>query len=298
MQIAVCPVDQTDRALEILFADLPDEERQAMIATLRLAVHNDAASREGLLVALEDHAVCGAVLVQLQAGDTALLWPPSTRPPDRQQERALAHAADEYAAECGSSMAQALFTTPDDPRIAALESVGFQPLTALEYLIAVPRPAPLEGAPHGFELEPYRASERSRLAAVIEATYVETHDCPQLDGAREIDDVITGYQATGAFDPARWFFACRDGRDVGVLLLTEYEDTCQWELVYMGVVPDARHQGIGKALVNHALGVAHDAGVESLLLAVDAANRDAVRLYRRCGFRVWNRRFVYWKRYA
>jgi ribosomal protein S18 acetylase RimI-like enzyme len=110
--------------------------------------------------------------------------------------------------------------------------------------------------------------------------------------------VLVGYQSTGAFDPARWFIVSHAGSEVGVLLLTEHPPARQWELVYMALVPHARRQGFGKKIVQFALERARAAGIETLLLAVDARNKPGCRLYEACGFRVWDRRAVYWKQYG
>ena len=43
-----------------------------------------------------------------------------------------------------------------------------------------------------------------------------------------------------------------DGRDVGVLLLADHPRARHWELMYMGLVPEARGTGLGPA--NRAAG--------------------------------------------
>lgn len=298
VEITVCPPNTIRPALEILFASRPAVERHAMVESLCHDLRDDATARQGLFTAMGRDGVHGTVLVQQQAGGTALVWPPGTRPIHPDLERMLAEAADRHVAQMGASMAQALFVTHDDPAITILKAVGFEPLTELAYLVASAEPPAPQTASQRLAFEPYDASQRSRLATLIEETYRDTHDCPRLNGVRSIDDVITGYQGTGKFDPTRWFFVRRGTRDVGLIILAEHEPACQWELVYMGVVPHVRQQGVGKAMVRFALRTAFEAGAESLLLAMDATNRPAARLYRRCGFREWNRRLVYWKRYG
>lgn len=51
----------------------------------------------------------------------------------------------------------------------------------------------------------------------------------------------------------------------------------------IGVVPDARGQGIGRALLDELIGRACTAGIGALSLSVRLDN-PALRLYRRCGF--------------
>jgi mycothiol synthase len=139
-------------------------------------------------------------------------------------------------------------------------------------------------------LESAPAADDSRLAAVVERTYEGTLDCPRLNGVREVRDVLAGYRACGAFDPAQWFIVCREKRDVGCLLLTDHPDEDQWEIVYAGLVPEERGAGSGLALARHAQWVARQAGRSRLVLAVDAANVPAVSTYTAAGFVIWDRR--------
>ena len=57
-----------------------------------------------------------------------------------------------------------------------------------------------------------------------------------------------------------------------------------WEVVYMGVVPDARGKGYGRAMLWHGLDEARRAGRGSVLLAVDGKNLYANRIYDDLGF--------------
>ncbi len=82
--------------------------------------------------------------------------------------------------------------------------------------------------------------------------------CAFVQGLRSIDDVLAGYKAVGVYDPSRWFLVCAidqnppGRRDLGCLLLTEHSAEKNWELIYFGVVPEARGSGLG--LGNRAAG--------------------------------------------
>ena len=43
-----------------------------------------------------------------------------------------------------------------------------------------------------------------------------------MEGMRNMQDVVDGYQAAGEYDAARWFFIQMNGIDIGVLLLTAH----------------------------------------------------------------------------
>ena len=74
------------------------------------------------------------------------------------------------------------------------------------------------------------------------------------------------------------------GVDVGCLLIADWPQNDQWELIYMGVVPEARGRGYGVAVVRQAQWLAGCAGRQRLVLAVDTANEPAMRVYAAAGF--------------
>jgi ribosomal protein S18 acetylase RimI-like enzyme len=104
--------------------------------------------------------------------------------------------------------------------------------------------------------------------------------------------VIAGHQADGC-DPERWWLARAGGEPVGVLLLNDGADGVGWEVVYVGVVVEARRRGVGREIMRKALFETKAAGVPHLALAVDARNRPARELYRRLGFEPYERREVF-----
>jgi ribosomal protein S18 acetylase RimI-like enzyme len=63
--------------------------------------------------------------------------------------------------------------------------------------------------------------------------------------------------------------------------------------MYMGLVPAARGHGWGGQIARYAQWLARCADVNRIVLAVDAANKPAVEMYRRSGFETWERRAVY-----
>jgi ribosomal protein S18 acetylase RimI-like enzyme len=144
-------------------------------------------------------------------------------------------------------------------------------------------------------LEPYAPAKHARLAQLVEATYRETLDCPSMNGVRSIEDVLAGYKASGRFAPQHWLLATHQGQDVGCLLLTDYPDQENFELVYMGIVPESRGRGWGVELARYAQWRAGQAGRQRLVLAVDALNRPALQAYQAVGFSPWDQRSVYLK---
>jgi ribosomal protein S18 acetylase RimI-like enzyme len=95
------------------------------------------------------------------------------------------------------------------------------------------------------------------------------------------------------FDPQRWLIVGEGRHDIGCLLLADYPRDDQWELVYMGLVREARGRGLGAAIVRHAQWLARQAERSRLVLAVDADNWPAIAVYVACGFVTWDHRSVY-----
>ena len=145
------------------------------------------------------------------------------------------------------------------------------------------------------QFEPYSSAASRRFEAIVEQTYLDTRDCPRLDGTRPIDEVLEGYRAVGQFDPAHWLLARQEGHDIGCLLLAEHRAHRLWELIYMGIVPAARGHGWGLAISRQAQWLARQGGAERLVLAVDAANEPALKGYAAAGFVAWDRRSVFLK---
>lgn len=103
------------------------------------------------------------------------------------------------------------------------------------------------------------------------------------------------------FDPAGFLLAVRE--DDGALLGFHWTKVHAGsaghpdvgEVYVVGVVPDAQGTGLGKALTLAGIDHLHRAGLESIMLYVDADNAPAVALYRRLGFVRWDVDVMYAK---
>ena len=65
------------------------------------------------------------------------------------------------------------------------------------------------------------------------------------------------------------------------------------DLVYLGVVPEARGRGVGRALAAQAIRDTARMGLPVLAVAVDTQNGPAWRLYAGAGFKEVRRRLVF-----
>jgi RimJ/RimL family protein N-acetyltransferase len=83
---------------------------------------------------------------------------------------------------------------------------------------------------------------------------------------------------------------------VGCLLLTDHPEYGNVELVYMGLTPSARGRGWGMDIARFAQWQTRQLGRARLVVAVDAANKPAIKMYSAVGFQAWDRRRVYFWR--
>jgi mycothiol synthase len=297
LAISPVPPQRWAEALALVFRDLVAEERAQRVEAVLAAGRSGGVPMDGLLQAQRGDVLAGALFLEIQPGRTALVWPPRLVPQEpAATARQLLAAASEWLAAEGICVAYAMLE-PDARRDDGplLEQAGFEPASELVYLASMKEHFPRTCPPGPLEYEPYCPENHDRLARLVEATYEGTLDCPRLNGIRRIDDVLAGYRATGVFDPSRWLLVRHRGEDVGCLLLADHPQAQNWELVYMGLVPSARGNGWGVQVARRAQWLAGRAGRERLVLAVDAANAPAIRVYSLAGFHAWDRRHVFLK---
>ena len=293
--IIACPPDRRVEALSLVLCDIAPSQRREVAGALWGGSDASSAPGEGLFIACRGGHLCGAVWGQRQPGNTAILWPPQILPSEGESTAlGLAQIAVRHLDRAGIAISQVLLPAQDTQATRLLTSVGFVHLADLLYLTCEAErfaANPLNRPTLRFLT--YDPSQRDRLMRLIERTYEGTLDCPRLNGIRRMEDVLDGYQATGVFRNENWLIFVDGAQDVGVLLLADHPSAGHWELVYMGLVPEARGRRWGRQITQHAQSLARRAHVERIVLAVDAANEPAVALYRDSGFEAWDRRSVH-----
>jgi ribosomal protein S18 acetylase RimI-like enzyme len=215
-------------------------------------------------------------------------------------------------------LAQALLEPADRDLARALRDAGFMQLgdlaymtrqmpdrPGLELLAAIGQPLP--GSPPGLRLESLDALARrgvstlesdQLLCTALERSYIDTRDCPELCGLRDVRDVLASHRAIGVFDPTLWTIIWNDDEPSGCMLFSVSPEQGTVELVYLGLAPELRGQGLSGPILRRGLAQLYDtalsprvvghhpnvAGRGGVTCAVDARNEPAVRLYRRSGF--------------
>jgi ribosomal protein S18 acetylase RimI-like enzyme len=248
---------------------------------------------EGILVALRNAEMVGALVCLKVPGASALVWPPQTGPNDRTGiEDALVQYATSWLRGEGVRVAQCLLALDQRPLGESLLRNGFHRVTSLYYMrhdlgrLASPSES-------GLHFQTYLECDKVLFRDTLQQSYEGTLDCPELNGIRTMDEVLAGHLAQGRHDPRRWWLAFRERQPVGVLLLTEIPEWKAWDLSYLGVLAPHRCQAIGRQLTVKALWETRQDRQSKLTLSVDHRNHPAQRLYEKLGCYSYDSRDVY-----
>ncbi|MDP6380989.1 MAG: GNAT family N-acetyltransferase, partial [Phycisphaerae bacterium] len=239
-------------------------------------------------VAVEGKRLLGVCFCVRLHGNVVAALPPRLMAGERGSLAAdlLAAAAEHIRSRHPRTLIQTLLPVkaPESEKQALLDA-GMRHLATLVYLERQSKPADAR-----IELVsrltwlPFERKTRNQFMEVIAATYVDSLDCPGLDGVRRMDDVLETHKHTGRFTPKCWHLAIFEGQPLGCVLTNPRRRQNVAELVYMGLVPAERRKGFGRQLALRAICDTSLLGLGALALAVDAANQPAVRLYDSLGF--------------
>ncbi|MBO6740942.1 MAG: GNAT family N-acetyltransferase [Phycisphaerales bacterium] len=154
-----------------------------------------------------------------------------------------------------------------------------------------PRHVPEPDWPEGISVRPLRdlqhgsiQSDREALITALEASYIDTLDCPELCGLRNMDDVVDSHMATGVFNASHWLLIERDAQPVGCCLLSHCPASGSIELVYLGLGARARGLGLGRQVLRYATERMTHLGAKEITCAVDTRNTPALRVYESLGY--------------
>jgi ribosomal protein S18 acetylase RimI-like enzyme len=293
--------EELPAAFRLLFQNAATDDRETRIVNALGLVRRGELDPQGLFVLGGRGRLLGAVLCLPLPGEGALVWPPQCLPDKRRSlfEDALLRCATDWLRARNVRVAQALLSPEEAERADALPRNGFDHVTHLLFLRRdLYQPPHRLKSPIRLKYRSYNPSEPFLFHQTLQNTYQDTLDCPELNGVRGVAEVIAGHRSQSQFDPELWLLALADGLPVGVLLLMRSPETHDWEISYVGVVPEARRRGFGRELVLKALAEARAAGAPNLTLSVDARNHPARELYRLLGFEPYDRREIFlavWK---
>jgi ribosomal protein S18 acetylase RimI-like enzyme len=290
--LQIVPAGRTlrDAALTLLYGKLSAAERREQLSQMQQAVEAGEIPLDDLLVALVDAQPVGAVLAVRRAGGMAFVWPPATIDGAGNTARELLRNVAGRLDAGGTQFAQCLLETDDALGKALMDDGGFPYCTDILLLSRAVAP---EFPSLALSTTDYDATVHSLFVQVIERTFSGTLDCPALSRLRNGETVLAAHRATGRFDPASWQVFHFGDAAVGLLLAVDHPDRGVREIAYLGVVPEARGRGIGRAMLCEAIEQARRAGCDSVEVSVDACNRYALEIYRHLSFSVQRRMAVH-----
>jgi ribosomal protein S18 acetylase RimI-like enzyme len=290
--------EELEPALRLIFRQFSPEGCDGRVRRALALIDEGEIPRDGILTVRRAGRLLGAMVCVPLAGASGLVWPPQAVEGDGRVEDSLVRAALVWLRARGAHLVEALLLPAEQGFAAPLLRNGFRCITRLSYLrrpVSDNDAVGGEDDPPGPRLtcEPYGEATRAAFHETLLRSYEQTLDCPELNGVRSVEEIITGHKAQGVYDPARWWLAREHGRPVAVLILTEMAEWASWDVAYVGVVPEARGRGVGRALLARAFRTAAKARAGRITLAVDERNEPARRLYDRLGFEPFDERDVY-----
>lgn len=241
-----------------------------------------------LALADRDGRLHAAAVLTRHAGRTAMASVTAPRAAwEAQQWAPLASAAVARAASLDVDVLQALVDPAHRHTAALLELGGLRTIGTLAYLerpLSAPVPARTGPDAPGIRIAPWDRADRTVLEQLLEASYIDTRDCPGLAQMRRTCDILDGHMATGEHDPSMWWIMSDTDGPCGLALLSPVPSADCVEVVYFGLAPRVRGRGLSRALLAHAVGALAGRRERSLALACDEGNVAALRLYRSFGF--------------
>ncbi|MEN1679970.1 MAG: GNAT family N-acetyltransferase [Planctomycetota bacterium] len=297
VDIRVCETTRRRSALKLVLSDLPAQQRAPLVEAMTGLRGEPLGAFDALVGAWERDRLVAAAWAQPQAGKTAAVWMPKfAASPSTVVARRLLDLAMLRADTAGVCLSQAMLESLDQPAVSDLEATGFRRAATLDYVewVAVDDTAGAPTAPVGtLKLSAAEQTPRAELEQLVGQTYQKTRDCPELEGLRDVRDVLHGYRSAGDSADELWWVIRSGDCAVGVLFLTEHTRSRQMELTYMGLIPQSRGRGLAKQAVAAAQQTTRTRRCKQLVLAVDRRNEPARRVYRSAGFRAWAERTVF-----
>lgn len=291
--LRIVPAGESFRnaALNLLYAGLSTGERREQLSQLQLAVESGEVALDDLLVALDDEKPVGAILAVRRAGGMAFVWPPATVKRARDTARPLLEGLARQLDAEGLQFAQCLLEPGDEAQLL-MNDCGFPYCTDI-LLLTRPVSLTIDAPILPLSSIVYEEANHPLFTQVMDQTFVGSFDCPALARIRRGEAALAAHRDSDHFDRELWQLFQFQGKVVGLLLCTDHSDRQAREISYLGVVPEARGLGIGRALVIHALHQARRDDCGSLEVAVDAGNRYALEIYRHSGFKAQRRMAVH-----
>lgn len=292
LQVATATAQQQPVVFSLLLRHLPETERQQQCREFLDAAASGEITLDGLLGAWRQQHHLGSIFYSVRPDKTAFVWP-AVAVDDAAVSATVVEVEDALMGEvcrrldaAQAWLGQSIQHRGNRVERAILSRNGFEHLVDLEFLVRdLPSP-PVLVAEGSFRVETFKpGANDAQFAAALEQTYINTRDCPELNGTRTASEALASHSTSDGFDPAHFTLYKLGDEVVGVVFLAYHRVDQMWEVVYMGLVPRWRGRGFGKQILHLALAQALREREYPAYLSVDSRNTYAVEIYRQLGFR-------------
>jgi mycothiol synthase len=299
----------------------------------------------GLLVARSscDASPIAAIWGHPAPGDTVLLgapvplllesngWSIASNPPCLEVQSQLVGAAVAWAQSFHCEMLQAIVGPQDVNFAQALQQNGIQKLVDLVFLSSPILTDSGSGDPTQtltqrastsavatespcYSIVPPNADNLKRWYRLLESTYVDSCDCPAINGRRSLASTVAGYLDTGTYWEQGWVILRElnplthpklpkpthdpgevdfEQRDLGGFVMADHPASDFVEMIYFGISPLARGRGLGLQILQEASRRAQQLRRTRIITAVDRRNLPALRVYSAAHYTVLEERTVF-----
>lgn len=257
------------------------------VADLQASARAGLVSIDLLFGAYRGGKLCSACLAIESPGGAAMVMLPVERRRDVQSDATVAalHALQRASWERSIRLLEVLLVPGVEESARVLGLAGFGYLTTLVYLTrSMGESDPVVSSGGNLMWYAYEPNREALFCEILEASYVQSLDCPELTGIRSASEVLATHRARRDFDPGIWWVAVREGAAVGVLLLNRISPQQGLEIVYVGVAQPSRGTGVADALLGRTMRAAKEKSAKFVTLAVDRRNVPARRMYARWNF--------------
>lgn len=256
------------------------------IAAFRKALAAESEVPVNWWVARSGEQVDGVMLILPQAGHMATCWAPRfmfglSKEKALPVARQLWDQAKLQLYEEGMQVFQALTADVRDWDAEILRSIGFKHITQLLTLRWSSRTGmpPMNGN-RQTSLVPVKDDNEELFRQTMTLTQAESLDAPELDQYQTSENNRLGADE----HQLRWLICDDNQQAVGGLILSQEGTVGQ--LIYCGLVPEARQHRMGTFAVQWALQFFRAQYIRRVTVRLDARNAPARTLYERCGFRI------------
>jgi len=132
-------------------------------------------------------------------------------------------------------------------------------------------------------IESFRSVPEQQWGHLLEQTYLESNDVPEIASLRSTQKALEGYQANCTPGVQGWFVIRCNGKPAGCLILSRHYYP-MGEISYLGLAPEFRSQGYSFGIMQFALDWMESQKCSKVALAVDCRNEVAIGVYQKWGF--------------